>query len=74
MGFFGKYEDVVIPWKNIIKIGEDVILVRYKDISEIKVMRMKSNLLFYWEGLVFCDKIKKILPQKWELLPIENKG
>ena len=30
LGFFGKDEDVIIPWKNIIKIGEDVILVRYK--------------------------------------------
>lgn len=30
LGFFGKDEDIVIPWKNIIKIGQDVILVRYK--------------------------------------------
>lgn len=30
LGFFGKDNDVVIPWKNIIKIGQDVILVRYK--------------------------------------------
>jgi YlmC/YmxH family sporulation protein len=37
LGFFGKYEDVIIPWKNIIKIGEDVILVRYKEISELKM-------------------------------------
>jgi YlmC/YmxH family sporulation protein len=34
LGFFGKEEEVVIPWKNILKIGEDVILVRYKDISQ----------------------------------------
>jgi YlmC/YmxH family sporulation protein len=31
LGFFGKDEDIIIPWKNILKIGEDVILVRYKD-------------------------------------------
>ena len=37
LGFFGKDEDVIIPWKNIIKIGEDVILVRYKEISELKM-------------------------------------
>ncbi|MBB6443757.1 YlmC/YmxH family sporulation protein [Bacillus benzoevorans] len=37
LGFFGKDEDVVIPWKNIIKIGEDVILVRYKDNVEVKI-------------------------------------
>ncbi|MDR7076368.1 YlmC/YmxH family sporulation protein [Neobacillus niacini] len=30
LGFFGREEDIVIPWKNIIKIGQDVILVRFK--------------------------------------------
>jgi len=34
LGFFGKDEDIVIPWRNIIKIGQDVILVRYKGIEE----------------------------------------
>lgn len=29
LGFFGKEDEVVIPWKQIVKIGEDVILVRY---------------------------------------------
>jgi YlmC/YmxH family sporulation protein len=33
LGFFGKDEDIVIPWRNIIKIGQDVILVRYKGIE-----------------------------------------
>ncbi|MFX3622633.1 MAG: YlmC/YmxH family sporulation protein [Ectobacillus sp.] len=28
MGLFGKEEEVVVPWRNIVKIGEDVILVR----------------------------------------------
>lgn len=36
LGFFGKDEDIVIPWKNIIKIGQDVILVRYKG-NEVKI-------------------------------------
>lgn len=31
LGFFGKNEEVIIPWKNILKIGHDVILVRYKN-------------------------------------------
>jgi len=31
LGFFGKDEDIVIPWSGIVKIGEDVILVRYKE-------------------------------------------
>ncbi|KIY20697.1 MULTISPECIES: YlmC/YmxH family sporulation protein [Mesobacillus] len=34
LGFFGKDDEVVIPWRNILKIGEDVILVRYKDSGE----------------------------------------
>ena len=29
MGLFGKNDEVVIPWSNIVKIGTDVILVRY---------------------------------------------
>jgi YlmC/YmxH family sporulation protein len=29
LGLFGKDEDIVLPWRNILKIGEDVILVRY---------------------------------------------
>lgn len=28
LGFFGKGEELIIPWRNIVKIGEDVILVR----------------------------------------------
>ena len=36
LGFFGKDEEVIIPWKNIIKIGEDVILVRYKETNELR--------------------------------------
>lgn len=31
LGFFGKNEEMIIPWKNILKIGHDVILVRYKN-------------------------------------------
>ncbi len=34
LGFFGREEEIVIPWKNIIKIGQDVILVRYKGLEE----------------------------------------
>ncbi|MCM3594392.1 YlmC/YmxH family sporulation protein [Metabacillus idriensis] len=28
LGFFGKDEELVVPWRHIVKIGEDVILVR----------------------------------------------
>ncbi len=27
-GFFGGGEEIMIPWRNIVKIGKDVILVR----------------------------------------------
>lgn len=30
LGFFGKDEEVIIPWNQIVKVGEDVILVRYQ--------------------------------------------
>lgn len=31
LGLFGRDQQIVIPWKDIIKIGEDVILVRFRD-------------------------------------------
>jgi YlmC/YmxH family sporulation protein len=37
LGFFGKDEDIIIPWRNILKIGEDVILVRDKEVGEYKI-------------------------------------
>jgi YlmC/YmxH family sporulation protein len=33
-GFFGKDEEMIIPWRNIVKIGADVILVRFYQSSE----------------------------------------
>lgn len=30
-GFFGNVSEVVIPWKNIVKIGADVVLVKLDD-------------------------------------------
>ncbi|NHM29713.1 YlmC/YmxH family sporulation protein [Neobacillus terrae] len=29
LGLFGKEDEIVIPWRNILKIGEDVVLVRF---------------------------------------------
>lgn len=31
LGFFGREEEIIIPWNQIVKIGTDVILVRYQD-------------------------------------------
>lgn len=36
LGFFGKDEDIIIPWRNILKIGEDVILVRFQNENTMK--------------------------------------
>ena len=38
LGLFGKDEEIVIPWRNIMKIGEDVILVRYKEMNDMSMV------------------------------------
>ncbi|RFT68702.1 YlmC/YmxH family sporulation protein [Bacillus clarus] len=35
LGFFGKEAEFVIPWKQIVKIGEDVILVRADHVTSV---------------------------------------
>ena len=40
LGFFGKDEEVIIPWRNIVKIGSDVILVRYQSKIETNYEEM----------------------------------
>lgn len=34
LGFFGKNDDVIVPWQKIKKLGMDVILVEVADFSE----------------------------------------
>lgn len=36
LGLFRRDEEMAISWNSILKIGEDVILVRYKDITSLK--------------------------------------
>ncbi len=35
-GWFGGSTDVVIPWKNIVKIGMDVVLVKLDDVRSYR--------------------------------------
>ncbi|WP_227935737.1 YlmC/YmxH family sporulation protein [Alkalihalobacillus deserti] len=42
MGLFGKEsEEIIIPWKNIIRIGSDVILVEVPTTFERKPMKFE---------------------------------
>jgi len=34
LGFFGRNDDVVVPWQKIKKLGMDVILVELSDFNE----------------------------------------
>jgi YlmC/YmxH family sporulation protein len=43
LGLFGKDDEIVIPWKNIIKIGQDVILVRYQGTMEPKYIETETK-------------------------------
>ena len=35
LGFFGRNEDYIVPWENIVRIGIDVILVEAQGYTDI---------------------------------------
>ena len=44
-GLFGRKDDFVIPWRNICRMGPDIVLVDIKP-DECRVPRAKQGLLF----------------------------
>jgi len=42
LGFFGRNDDVVVPWQKIKKLGMDVILVELSDYTETH----QQNILY----------------------------
>lgn len=42
-GIFGGGEDVVIPWRSIVKIGTDVVLVRLEEARPYKSLEAETG-------------------------------
>ncbi|MEK0313082.1 YlmC/YmxH family sporulation protein [Cohnella sp. 56] len=42
-GIFGAGEDVVIPWRSIVKIGADVVLVRLEEARTYKTLEADNG-------------------------------
>lgn len=43
LGIFGGGEDVVIPWRSIVKIGTDVVLVRLEEARPYKSIEAENG-------------------------------
>lgn len=44
LGFFGRRDDLIIPWEKIKKIGVDVILVDLEGAVDLKGVKIIKNL------------------------------
>lgn len=44
LGIFGKDVEIVIPWEEIMKIGEDVILVRVNSVNSVTEPIQKTTI------------------------------
>lgn len=50
LGIFGGGSDLIIPWKNIVKIGSDVVLVKMEEQQDSKT-QYETTVLIDRDGL-----------------------
>ncbi|MNP75908.1 hypothetical protein D3C76_1730470 [compost metagenome] len=46
MGLFGGGSDLIIPWKNIVKIGSDVVLVKMEELRESRIQPQYETTVY----------------------------
>lgn len=60
MGLFGGGTDLIIPWRNIVKIGSDVILVKMDEIKENNYDERDREARLYDEQNGRMDRVERI--------------
>jgi hypothetical protein len=60
MGLFGGGTDLIIPWRNIVKIGSDVILVKMDEMKETTYDERDREARLYDEQNNRMDRVERI--------------